>query len=48
MDKAIKIPDEKYQAIKNIANKEGRKIKSVLGQAIDNFLISKKYLTTSW
>jgi hypothetical protein len=40
----IKITDEKYKLIKDLAVKEYRKVTQVIEKAIDNYLRAKKIL----
>lgn len=40
----IKISDEKYKLIKNLADREYRKVTAIIDKAIDNYLRAKKIL----
>jgi len=41
----IRITDDKYKIIKNLADREYRKVTGVIDKAIDNYLNAKKLLT---
>jgi predicted DNA-binding protein len=42
MDRSIKIRETLYSQLKKLANKEGRFLKRLLDEAIEDFLLKKK------
>lgn len=43
----IKITDEKYALIKQLAEREYRKVTAIVDRALDNYLIAKKIIKES-